>query len=207
LTDYNKNLVDLNRQLEQLILIFHKKPSKVKKLIFPTIGILIASNGFMALSSTLISTYGVASTGTAIASLSGAAEGTAVLYWLGSLVGLGTVAGAIMTGGIGLLGGYVAYRMLNNRPRSMDDLSKEEKIIVTTCASLIKTVKDAQESNEIITKEKGDFLDKEVLGPLMNNLKSYKSSAAEKALGNKYLEKLDSSIDDFCMLLNRLRSW
>jgi hypothetical protein len=185
------------------ILKSEKGASKLVKVLVAKAGAAAAVGGVGG----LIATYGAASTGTAIVTLSGAAEGTAVLYWLGSLVGLGTAAGTIMTGGIGLLGGYVAYRMLNNRPRSMDDLSKEEKIIVTTCASLIKTVKDAQESNEIITKEKGDFLDKEVLGPLMNNLKSYKSSAAEKALGNKYLEKLDSSIDDFCMLLNRLRSW
>jgi len=185
------------------ILKSEKEASKLVKVLVAKAGAAAAVGGIGG----LISAYGVASTGTAIASLSGAAEATAVMYWLGSLVGLGTTAGAIITGGVGILGGYVAFRMLKNRPRSMDDLSEDEKVIVTACASLIKAVKEGQESNEIITKEKGDFLENKVLVPLKNNLMSYKSSEAEKVLGKKYMVKLDFSIDDFCKLISRLRSW
>src|SRR5688572_23407023 len=41
----------------------------------------------------LISAFGTASTGTAIGTLSGAAATSATLYWVGSLFGLGAIAG------------------------------------------------------------------------------------------------------------------
>ena len=97
--------------MQSIVLILHKKLSKINTFIFPTIGIVIAFIGFTALTSTLISSFGATSNSTAIASLSGAAEATAVMYWLGSIFGLGVTAGTVITVGIGILGGYIAYRM------------------------------------------------------------------------------------------------
>ena len=97
--------------MQSILLILHKKSSKINTFIFTTIGIVIAFIGFTALTSTLISNFGTTSNSTAIASLSGAAETTAILYWLGSIFGLGVTAGTVITVGIGILGGYIAYRM------------------------------------------------------------------------------------------------
>ena len=97
--------------MQSILLILHKKSSKINTFIFTTIGIVIAFIGFTALTSTLISSFGTTSNSTAIASLSGAAEATAVMYWLGSIFGLGVAAGTVITVGIGVLGGYIAYRM------------------------------------------------------------------------------------------------
>ena len=97
--------------MQSILLILHKKSSKINTFIFTTIGIVIAFIGFTALTSTLISSFGTTSNSTAIASLSGAAETTAILYWLGSIFGLGVTAGTVITVGIGILGGYIAYRM------------------------------------------------------------------------------------------------
>ena len=97
--------------MQSILLILHKKSSKINTFIFTTIGIVIAFIGFTALTSTLISNFGTTSNSTAIASLSGAAEATAVMYWLGSIFGLGVTAGTVITVGIGILGGYIAYRM------------------------------------------------------------------------------------------------
>jgi len=97
--------------MQSIVLILHKTLSKINTFIFTTIGIVIAFIGFTALTSTLISSFGTTSNSTAIASLSGAAETTAILYWLGSIFGLGVTAGTVITVGIGILGGYIAYRM------------------------------------------------------------------------------------------------
>ena len=199
MTDYNRNLVDLNRQLESLILIFHKKPSKVKKLIFPTIGIVIAFNGFTA----LISSFGTTSNGTAIASLSGAAEGTAVLYWLGSLVGLGAGAGTIMTGGIGLLGGYVAYQILKIPSISMDDLSGEEKLIVSESSSLIHVI-NIETLDRLGGGDITNSVIKDRLVELTNATIGYFFDYSGKALDSRYQMRLVNVIRELRNISKKL---
>lgn len=89
----------------------------------------------------LITAFGTASTGTAIASLYGAAATTAQLYWVGSLVGLGTAAGGVMlaaTGvGLGVAAAYAARSYLFGSGREADDLQDHEKAILTSCVALL----------------------------------------------------------------------
>jgi hypothetical protein len=128
MTDYNKNLVHLNRQLEQLILILYKKPSKVKKFSIPP-------------------------------------------------------------SGIGLLGVYVAYLMLNNRPRSIDDLSEEEKQIVSESSSLIHVINietlDRLGRNDITSS-----LIKDRLVELTNATIEYFFDYSGKSLDSRYQMRL-----------------
>jgi uncharacterized membrane protein YhiD involved in acid resistance len=201
-----KWLNDLENNLVGIISNILKSEEEGSKVVDVVIAKAAGATVYVGITG-LVSAYGVASTGTAIATLSGAAEATAVMYWLGSIVGLGAVAGTVITGGLSLIGGYFALKMLKNRPRSLEDLSEEEIIIVNACLSLIKSVKEAQESNELITKESADFLEKKVLVPLREKLLFYQFKEAEKVLGLSYKEKLDSRIYDFNELLDKLRSW
>lgn len=81
----------------------------------------------------LVAVYGTAGTGTAIASLSGAAAANATLAWVGGLLGGGMAAGAVLTGGIGLVAGLAAYRLLDSERRDFDSLSETEQRVVQAC--------------------------------------------------------------------------
>ncbi len=82
----------------------------------------------------LIATFGTASTGTPIMMLAGAAQTTAQLYWLGSLVGLGTAAGAIIlttTGfGVAFVVALFGVRWLFGASRHELSLQEHEKAIL-----------------------------------------------------------------------------
>ena len=90
----------------------------------------------------LIAAFGSASTGTAIASLSGAAANTAALYWLGSFVGGGVLAGSIALTGVGLVAGVVAAlasrHYVFGRQRDVSNLPDEERLIVDACGAILK---------------------------------------------------------------------
>jgi len=100
------------------------------------------ASGVVAAGLTLatVGTLGTASTGTAIATLSGAAANSASLYWLGSVVGGGVAAGAIMTGGVSLVAGLAAYKFLNSESRSFETLSVVEQDLVQGCWLLIARI-------------------------------------------------------------------
>jgi hypothetical protein len=77
-----------------------------------------------------ISAFGSASTGTAIGALSGAAATSAQMYWIGSIFGMGAVAGAIILPGIGAILGLVAALFLSRavfgRPRKPEKMQEFE---------------------------------------------------------------------------------
>lgn len=77
-----------------------------------------------------ISAFGSASTGTAIGALSGAAATSAQMYWIGSIFGLGAVAGAIILPVVGaVLGlGTVLFlsRAVLGRPRKPEKMQEFE---------------------------------------------------------------------------------
>lgn len=100
----------------------------------------------------LVAAFGTASTGTAIASLSGAAASTAQLYWLGSLVGLGTAAGGAMlaaTGvGAAIVAAYLGRRYLLGTSRSQEDLQDHERAILVSCIALLNAVRQQLASGQ-----------------------------------------------------------
>lgn len=77
-----------------------------------------------------ISAFGSASTGTAIGALSGAAATSAQMYWIGSIFGMGAVAGAIILPTIGAVLGLVAVFFLSRavfgRPRKPEKMLEFE---------------------------------------------------------------------------------
>ena len=118
----------------------------------------------------LIATFGHAGTGAAIAGLSGAAATSATMAWVGSLVGGGVVAGATLTGGLGIVIGLAAYKALASKPRPFDSLSDFEQRIVQSCW-MLGAVADAyqKQPEEFIPEAAGSFLEK-MLIPLHRDL-------------------------------------
>ncbi|MBK7614620.1 MAG: hypothetical protein IPJ08_09145 [Burkholderiales bacterium] len=84
----------------------------------------------------LVAAFGTSGTGTAIAALHGAALSSASLAWVGGLVGGGMAAGAVLTGGVGLVAGLGAYKMLASERRPFEALSATEQSIVQSCWAL-----------------------------------------------------------------------
>lgn len=110
----------------------------------------------------LVGTFGTAGTGTAIASLSGAAATNATLAWVGSLLGGGMAAGAVLTGGLGIIVGLGAYKLLGSERRAFESLSDVEQRIVQSCWFLIAMIDDllADETRRV---------DADVVTGLLNN--------------------------------------
>ncbi|WP_426088775.1 hypothetical protein [Janthinobacterium sp. PSPC1-1] len=99
----------------------------------------------------LVGTFGTAGTGTAIASLSGAAATNATLAWVGSLLGGGMAAGAVLTGGLSIIAGLGAYKLLGSERRAFESLPDVEQRIVQSCWFLIAMIDDllADESRRV----------------------------------------------------------
>lgn len=131
---------------------------------------------------TLISAFGVASTGTAIGALSGAAATTAQLYWVGSIIGLGTAAGGVMlagTGiGIGVGGGLVAKHLLFGKLRSEADLQDHEKAILVACITLIQAIRKQIERGAPPASGEMRLIAEHALIPLVNQINQYWSQAS-----------------------------
>lgn len=92
----------------------------------------------------LISSFGAASTGTAIATLHGAAATTAKLYWIGSIVGMGTAAGGVILGATGIGAAvaamYGARKYLFGSQRQEKDLEDYEKYLLLSATALLAAV-------------------------------------------------------------------
>lgn len=131
---------------------------------------------------TLITAFGTAGTGAAIGSLTGAAATTAQLYWVGSIIGLGTAAGGVIlagTGiGIGVGGGLVAKRWLFGKPRPEIDLQDHEKAILVACITLIKAIRQQVESGAPTNSAEMRLISEHALIPLANQINQYWSQAS-----------------------------
>ncbi len=131
---------------------------------------------------TLISAFGAASTGAAIGTLTGAAATTAQLYWVGSLIGLGTAAGGVMlagTGiGIGVGGGLIAKRWLFGNSRPENDLQEHEKAILVACITLIRAIRQQIESGAPTSSAEMRLIAEHALIPLANQINQYWSQAS-----------------------------
>lgn len=149
----------------------------VNAVISKTTGV-VAVTGIAA----FISAFGAASTGAAIGSLSGAAATTAQLYWVGSIIGLGTAAGGIMlagTGiGIGVGGGLIAKRLLFGKSRAEDDLQDHEQAILVASITLIKAIRHQIESGVATTSEEMRLIAEHALIPLANQINQHWSQAS-----------------------------
>lgn len=90
----------------------------------------------------LVGTFGTAGTGTAIGTLSGAAATNATLAWVGGLLGGGMAAGAVLSGGLSVIVGLGAYKLLRTDRRPFENLTEVEQRIVQSCWFLIAMIND-----------------------------------------------------------------
>jgi hypothetical protein len=113
----------------------------------------------------LVSTFGTAGTGTAIASLSGAAATNATLAWVGGLLGGGMAAGTVLTGGLGIIVGLGAYKLLGSERRAFESLLDVEQCIVQSCWFLIAMIDDflADETRSVDVDVATDLLNNTLL--------------------------------------------
>ena len=125
----------------------------------------------------LIAAFGTASTGTPIVILAGAAQTTAQLYWLGSLVGLGTAAGGIIltsTGlGVAVLAGLAGRRWLLGTPRDESGLHDHERAILMASLSLITALRQQIESGKEVRPEEMRLVAEQALVPLVNQINQH----------------------------------
>jgi hypothetical protein len=110
----------------------------------------------------LVGAFGTAGTGTAIASLSGAAATNATLAWVGSLLGGGMAAGAVLTGGLSIVVGLGAYKLLGSERRAFESLLDVEQRIVQCCWLLISILDD-------LLADETRSIDADIATGLLNN--------------------------------------
>lgn len=108
----------------------------------------------------LVSAFGTAGTGTAIAGLSGAAANSATLAAIGSAVGGGMAAGAMVLSGFGVLVGMGAYKLLSSTAREYETLPDEDKRIVNTASLLAAAIQErlGEEDVALTPDEANQFL-------------------------------------------------
>jgi len=112
--------------------------SQFGKLVVSKIAGVAAGGALLSLASI----FGTAGTGAAIGGLSGAAATSASLAWVGGFVGGGMAAGAILTGGVSIVIGLGAYKMLGSERRAFESLDEVEQRIVQSCWMLITIIDD-----------------------------------------------------------------
>lgn len=120
----------------------------------------------------LVSAFGTAGTGTAIATLSGAAATSATLAWVGGIIGGGVAAGSILTGGLAILVGGAAYKLLSSNARTYESLSLVERQIVDVCIVVIKAIDEQAIKNTPPSKHEMAMLLKHSLMPLFETMKA-----------------------------------
>ncbi|TRX56701.1 glycine zipper family protein [Thalassomonas sp. M1454] len=146
----------------------------------------------------LVSSFGSASTGTAIAGLSGAAANSATLAWIGSLVGGGMAAGAVVTSGVGLLVGAVAYSALSSEPRDIEKLSDEERKIIESSALLIAAIDEVLLNNPVqLSLTEAKVLLNDVINPLNEQLKNHKNMIMEELNETNKIRFQEHALTDF----------
>ena len=176
------SLEHLEESLNAVVAAIRQDSEKRTRIFVNTV--ISKTTGIAAVTgiASLISAFGAASTGAAIGSLTGAAATTAQLYWVGSIIGLGTAAGGVIlagTGiGIGVGGGLIAKRWLYGRPRPEDDLQDHEKAILVACITLIKAIRQQIESGSAPTGAEMRFIAEHALIPLANQINQYWSQAS-----------------------------
>ena len=198
----------LNRINASIKQVSNKKARVLTSTVIAKLTAAIASGG----TASLISAVGTASTGTAIGGLSGAAATTATLYWAGSIIGLGTVAGGVMLGsagvGVGVASAFIGKRMVFGKNREEDNLQDYERAIVSACFMLISEIRSGQEQGAIVTKEEAKIVATKALVPLSDTINRYlndenmhaagvtERSSFQSCLKYWYWQKLKTAVDD-----------
>jgi len=175
--------------LELIAASIRQKSSRRTRMLVRTVFGKAAGALSVAGVSGTVAAVGVASTGTPIAVLSGAASTSAILYWIGSLAGLGAVAGGMMLTGAGIItalaAGWLGTRKLVGRPRKEADFAPHEKEILGASSALIQAIRAQIASGKAVSPSEMRYVAEEALLPLARTLEMHWDSAALAANGEK----------------------
>ena len=128
----------------------------------------------------LVSTFGTASTGTAIAGLSGAAQSTATLYWIGSWVGGNVAVGALLTGGLGIGIGLLAYQCIKSTPRTEDSFLDIDRSIVNSAAFLVSQIDEELTRNREPSDQELTLFFQQVIVPFFSAFQTHLDEIASR---------------------------
>jgi len=193
----------LTRLVANILQVSHKDSSKLASALIAKTSGTAGAAGMLG----LIGAFGSASTGTAIAGLSGAAASSATLYWLGSLVGGGVFAGTVLSGGIGLVAGYLGLKFWKGKPRAVESITDEEKALVDASLGLVKAFREQRESKAVVGKTEARFVLEKAWIPLVKRFVDYKSQRAAKTLNFKNRFSLGNRRRELESLTKELESW
>lgn len=138
-----------------------------------------------------ISAFGTASTGTAIAALGGAAATSAQMYWIGSVFGMGAVAGAMILPVAGFVLGLIAMFFLSHaifgRPRRPEKMQDFEVRALFACMRMIEPLSwHMDESGPRPSRDELRVFAHEGLLPLVELIgRHLKTSENEKGTGRE----------------------
>lgn len=193
----------LTKLVANILQVSHKDSSKLASVLIAKTSGAAGAAGVLG----LIGTFGTASTGTAIAGLSGAAASNATLFWLGSLVGGGVFAGTVLTGGIGLVVGYLGLKFWKGKPRPVESITDEEKALVDASLGLVKAFREQRDSKVAVKKADARFVLEKAWRPLVKRFMDYHEHRAVKTLNLKNCLGLVNRKHEFEKLSKELESW
>jgi hypothetical protein len=193
----------LTKLVANILQLSHKDSSKLASALIAKTSGAAGAAGVLG----LIGAFGSASTGTAIAGLSGAAASNATLFWLGSLVGGGVFAGTVLTGGIGLVAGYLGLKFWRGKPRPVESITDEEKALVDASLGLVKAFREQRESKAVVGKAEARFVLEKAWSPLVKRFVDYEAKRAVKTLNFKNLVGLGNRRRELESLTKELESW
>lgn len=200
LLDTEKTLTHIAANILQ---ISHEESSKLAKAL------VVKSAGAAGVAGIfgLVSTFGAASTGTAIAGLSGAAATNATLYWVGSIVGGGMLAGSIITGGIGIAVGYYALKTWKGEPRSAGSITKEENILIDACYGLARALHEQRQSKQVVKESDALIFYEKAWIPFIRRVKEYEAKRARDTLNLGNYVGLGQRVLELDKLKKELEAW
>lgn len=193
----------LTRLVANILQVSHKDSSKLAGALIAKTSGAAGAAGVLG----LVGAFGTASTGTAIAGLSGAAASNATLFWLGSLLGGGVFAGTILTGGIGLVGGYLGLKIWRGTPRPVDSLTEEEKALVDASLVLVKAFREQRESGVDVERANARFVMEKAWSPLVERFRDYEAHRSVSTLNLRSSLAVGARRTELDRLTTELESW
>jgi hypothetical protein len=156
----------------------------------------IASIGGMLM---FISAFGSASTGTAIGVLSGAAATSAQMYWIGSIFGMGAVAGGIILpvfgAVLGLIAAFFLSRAVFGRPRKPENMHEFEVRALYASARLAEPIISRMTcGNPPTSMDELRVYAHEGLRPLCAHINEYLVAPAHTNKSDKRCQYFDGSL-------------
>ncbi len=155
----------------------------------------------------LVSSFGTASTGTAISTLAGASATNATMAWVGSMVGGGMFAGTVLSGGLAIGVGVVAYKLLSSDAREYSDISVIERDIVDRCIFIIRLIDELNNRLTLLNKKEIGNMLKDYILPLHTLLIENETQIVVNLDNKNTLAFQIHALPDFDVLVERYKNF